>query len=406
MSQVVAMAKQIEDLERTLHAVGDNYVEARTPQTQDERNQPTTILPVTLSGLHEEDPPEEQHSAPTFHSTSAVQEPERDRMDLNVASTASAPILSHGLEDFSMTNDQVALWQSRAAEVCAMQLHLPFSQINHLFETYWTWVYPAFMFVSKPHFLMSTAVGDRYSSPLLSSVVCLQATRFTDHLLREELLSHVRLLLGQEIHRQPTMPLLQALLQLSAREIGNGSLHQAWLYSGMAFRLAVDMGIMAEPARPGADTTDNAMRGQMAWSCYLWDKSISLYLGRAPSLSECPNFEPALLDQGIETAMWMPYPRESNASNIWPPTQSYGVSCFINFCKIGKIIHDVLDNIYAKKAGCDGLAFVQHTRERLESWRLNSPQHLKVPPGSQSCHPTHILSQKYVQHISYAMGPH
>lgn len=391
MSQVMAMANQIEDLERALHAAGDDQVGTHAPPAQVQTQQSTETPAVALSNDNNDAQTDEQHSAPAFNSTSAVQEPARGSDDRNVT---PFPTTHYDPKPIPMSPEQLALWQSKASEVCAMQLHLPVARITHLFETYWTWVYPAFMFVSKPDFVRSTAIGDRYSSPLLSSVVLLQATRFTDHLLREELLSHVRLLLGQEIHRPPSIPLVQALLQLSAREIGNGSLQQAWLYSGMAFRLAVDMGIMVKPGGSQADDTDSAMRGQLAWSCYLWDKAISLYLGRTPSLPECPNFEPVLLDQQIETAWWMPHLEDSNIGNIWLPTQSHGVTCFTNFCKIGKIIHDVLATIYAKKPGCNVLSFVQHTRERLDAWRTESPQELVVLPGSQQCPAPHILSQK------------
>jgi hypothetical protein len=42
----------------------------------------------------------------------------------------------------------------------------------------------------------------------------------------------------------PSIPTVQALLLLSAQECGQGNLSQAWLYSGMAFRLLVDLGIV------------------------------------------------------------------------------------------------------------------------------------------------------------------
>lgn len=392
MSQVVAMANQIENLERALHAAGDGQFKACTPPAQVQpHQQPTETPSIALPAYNADAQAEHQHSAPAFNSTSAVQEPARDG---DGPTATPFPMAFYDTDPVPMSSDQLALWQSKASEVCAMQLRLPIAQISHLFETYWAWVYPAFMFVSRPHFLRSTAAGDRYSSPLLCSVILLQATRFTDHLLREELLSHVRLLLGQEIHRSPSVPLVQALLQLSAREIGNGALHQAWLYSGMAFRLAVDMGIMVKPGSSQTDSTDNAVRGQLAWSCYLWDKAISLYLGRRPSLPECPSFQPVLLDQHIESASWVPYLDDSNTSNIWLPTQSHGVTCYTNFCKIGEIVHDILETIYAKKPGCDVSSFVQHTRERLGAWRTDSPQDLVVLPCSQTCPAPHILSQK------------
>jgi hypothetical protein len=57
------------------------------------------------------------------------------------------------------------------------------------------------------------------------------------------LIARARLLLGTEIHRPSSIPTVQALLQLSARDLAYGSISQAWLYSGMAFRMVSDLGL-------------------------------------------------------------------------------------------------------------------------------------------------------------------
>jgi len=393
------MAKKIEELERALAPFENEKMMAqRMPEGVESR----PSLPVAISGgstidqRNGNNTPDIQQFSPDFQSTSAVQEPHRN----DSVEEISLPIRDPNLP--TMTTTQLALWHSRAVEACSLQQGLLSKQIDHLFKTYWTWVFPAFLFVSRPHFLRDTSVGGPYSSPLLCSVICLQATRFTNHMLGQELISHVRFLLGQEIHRGPSIPLVQALLQLSARELGNGSLHQSWLYSGMAFRLATDMGIFTRPPKSAMDATENHIRGQLAWSCYLWDKAISLYLGRVPSLPERPDSEPVVLDDQIEAEIWVPYVRASsdptndmsNNSNTLHPVQTYGITCFSNFCKLGTIIHDILATMYAKKPNSDMLAFVQQTRHRLEHWRCETPIHLKTLPGSQICPPAHIISQK------------
>ena len=394
MSQVVNMAKRIEELERAVAPFENNEMMARKlPESELQQS-----APMDTSGASAIDQRNGsktsviQQFSPSFQSTSAVQEPHHNDSDEEILPPVHDPNLP------PMTTTQLALWHSRAVEACSLQQRLPSEKIDHLFKTYWTWVFPAFLFVSRPHFLTDTSVGGQYSSPLLCSVICLQATRFTDHILGKELLSHVRFLLGQEIHRGPSIPLVQALLQLSARELGNGSLHQAWLYSGMAFRLATDMGIFTRPPKSASDATENHVRGQLAWSCYLWDKAVSLYLGRVPSLPERPDFEPVILDDQIETEIWAPYVGGSsdlaNNSNSWHPVQTYGITCFSNFCKLGTIIHDILATMYTKKPNSDMLAFVQETRHRLENWRSETPAQLKIQPASQICPPAHIISQK------------
>lgn len=82
------------------------------------------------------------------------------------------------------------------------------------------------------------------------------------------------------------IPTIQTLLLLSARECGQGNRTQAWLYSGMAFRLLDDLGISIDSRKYSGSAQlndeDIEIRNRLFWSCYFWDKMISLYFGRAP----------------------------------------------------------------------------------------------------------------------------
>jgi hypothetical protein len=81
---------------------------------------------------------------------------------------------------------------------------------------------------------------------------------------------------------------VQTLLILSAQECSHGNRTQAWIYSGIAFRLGEDMGIFIDGQRyAGAvklSDEDIEIRRRLFWSCYFWDKMISLYLGRSPTI--------------------------------------------------------------------------------------------------------------------------
>lgn len=400
MSQILAMTQRIQEIEQASGHFEDEQMAASIPADRhlQEQSLPSayhSVQPQDVNVAHDALPL--QFCTP-FQSTSAVQEPTQSVDNLT-------PAPNQEVRAPAMTSYQLAEWHERALEACSHQLRLPVETVRHLLTTYWSWVFPAFMFVSRPQFLKDTSTGGKYSSPLLIAVMCLHATRLTDHARAEDLHSHVRYMLGREIHSTPSIPLVQALLQLSARELGNGSLHQAWLYSGMAFRLATDMGIMTAATSPAADATEAHVRGQLAWSCYLWDKAVSLYLGRTPSLPESPNFEPSILDESIEEEIWNPV--HSNAGAVAFSAQTHGISCFKNFCKLGVIIQDVLATIYAMKPNTDIVAFVQHARNRLEAWRANSPPHLTASATSSLCPPPHILSQKYGHyHVFVRRGQH
>jgi hypothetical protein len=137
---------------------------------------------------------------------------------------------------------------------------------------------------------MST--GGPYYSPFLVTVLCAHAARFEEGNLAEILISRARLLLGNEIHKPSAIPTVQALLQLSARDLAYGNTSQGWLYSGMAFRMVSDLGLHHSSGKilslGNLTPEDLEIRRRLFWSCYFWDKTVSLYLGRTPVLTEVP----------------------------------------------------------------------------------------------------------------------
>lgn len=87
------------------------------------------------------------------------------------------------------------------------------------------------------------------------------------------------------------IPTIQALLLLSAQESGRGNRTQAWLYSGMAFRLVEDLGITIDSRKYSSvqfSDEDIEIRNRLFWSCYFWDKLVSLYFGRSPIIQDSP----------------------------------------------------------------------------------------------------------------------
>ena len=84
------------------------------------------------------------------------------------------------------------------------------------------------------------------------------------------------------------IPTIQALLLVSAQDCSTGNWTQAWMYSGIAFRLAEDLGLNvdgdrhAEPISFSAEESE--IRNRLFWTCYFWDKILSLYLGRCPTM--------------------------------------------------------------------------------------------------------------------------
>lgn len=102
-------------------------------------------------------------------------------------------------------------------------------------------------------------------------------------------------------HGISKIPTVQALLLLSAQQCGCGNRTQAWLYSGMAFRMIDDMGLCIDGKRHvdagHFSPEDIEVRNRLFWSCYFWDKLISLYFGRSPMIQGSDISPPRILSK-------------------------------------------------------------------------------------------------------------
>lgn len=117
------------------------------------------------------------------------------------------------------------------------------------------------------------ATGGRYYSEFLLTVMCAHAAKYQDGNYSDFLLTRARRLLGTAIQQPSSIPTVQALLQLSARDFAHGCISQAWVYSGIAFRMASDLGLQhsGDNVR-GLNPLDLEIRRRLFWSCYFWDK--------------------------------------------------------------------------------------------------------------------------------------
>ncbi|KAF3044865.1 hypothetical protein E8E11_006813 [Didymella keratinophila] len=194
------------------------------------------------------------------------------------------------------------------------------------------------------------------------------------------------------------VPTVQALLLLSAQECGRGDRTQAWLYSGMAFRLTDDMGICVDGRRhedaEKYSIEDLEIRNRLFWSCYFWDKLISLYFGRIPLIQNSAMSPPRILmDDTAEIEAWTPH---GLLSPDYLPKQAHVVSCFVQMCALAEVLNRILKHLYSPSLDLrPSESYQSAVREgsRLRDWWRDLPSHLKIDLSASSleCPPSHVV---------------
>ncbi|KAL5461000.1 hypothetical protein PMIN07_005508 [Paraphaeosphaeria minitans] len=353
-----------------------------------------------------------------YGPTSAVHDPPQLQLEVPLGESSSAsPKSSSKLDVLSALVEHAQeskIWEEYALGNASLQTGIPRPIVAKLLHMNWIWVSPMFMYVYRPAFIRDMATSGRYYSEFLLTVMCAHAAKYVEGNYANILLSRVRHLLGTAIQQPSSIPTVQALLQLSARELAHGSMSQAWNYSGIAFRMASDLGLeYIGPNVRGLGPVDLEIRKRLFWSCYFWDKATSLYAGRLPAITELPHHSThdIVIDDAMELEEWSPHHDDllnltRLAQNQYPDSKSHVVSCFANSCKLSIIINDIILQLYSPKSRTITETALRSIKMRLDIWRVELPAHLRYDPENlpSVCPPPHIISQNMLYYTTMILA--
>ena len=141
----------------------------------------------------------------------------------------------------------------------------------------------------------------------------------------------------------------QALLLLGYREVGIGAMAQAWLYVGMAVRMAQDLGLhkSAEEwtsvgGRSLFSRAELQERRRIWYGCVVMDKYVCTYIGRPVAITE-RDFDTELpgVEEGEEAELWRPHPSPPVLEDVggvhaheMMPAPGHVLSCFNESAKL------------------------------------------------------------------------
>lgn len=118
------------------------------------------------------------------------------------------------------------------------------------------------------------AAGYRFADKTREDVKRLSFGSWESSLHRE-----AKSMLDIELERPGEIPSVQALLILADLECGVGRDTQGWMYSGMANRLASDIGLHVSHS-DGINETEKRVRRQTMAACVMLDRQLATFLGR------------------------------------------------------------------------------------------------------------------------------
>ncbi|KAJ4301537.1 hypothetical protein N0V90_003630 [Kalmusia sp. IMI 367209] len=280
--------------------------------------------------------------------------------------------------------------------------------VRHLINMYFCWHYSFFTTLSKHLFMKEFQLGKpppgsrrktEYCTPLLVNAMLALGCHFTswpaaravrddsatagDHFFREA----KRLILENDLHEVPALTTVQALALMSVREAGCGREAKGWVYSGMSFRMACDLGLnLGMSSKGGIEETEEDARRITFWGCFLFDKCWSNYLGRLPQLPRAIVTVPKPEVFPIEDAeIWSAYTDSGVSQAHSQPSRTRAVA--VQITKLCEISSDLMNYFYnpidmdKAKGKQAELKKLSEIHQRLETWRRELPKELEPKEG-------------------------
>ncbi|KAK5636529.1 hypothetical protein RRF57_012241 [Xylaria bambusicola] len=299
--------------------------------------------------------------------------------------------------------------------------------VTHLLNMYFNWHYPYFTTLSRSLFYRDFFRGKHnlaphkisYCSSLLVNAMLALGCHFTnvstayategdswtkgDHFFSEA----KRLIIDHDEYEKPRLTTVQALALMSVREAGCGREAKGWVYSGMSFRMAQDLGLNMNLGGINGDLEhlnekEVDARTVTFWGCFLFDKCWSNYMGRMPQLPKnsysVPKYD-VFPEEDAEN--WCPYTDSGFDESSRQPARTRAIG--LQLSTLCEISSDLLLFFYhpshiGRSSGKSvELKKLSELHRRLEEWHKELPAELQPKDGQL---PNVILMHMFF-HLQY-----
>ncbi|KIW42414.1 uncharacterized protein PV06_05969 [Exophiala oligosperma] len=165
-----------------------------------------------------------------------------------------------------------------------------------------------------------------------------------------------------DIHQEGSILFVEVLSLIAPYMQNLNRKDAAFLYIGLALRMAISLGLHQEIDDPTMDMVEQEHRRRVWWSVYSMDRIISVKSGNPISIH----------DEDIDVA-W-PSPIPGIDANLSPPR------VLAHYTQLSRILGRIGEGIYRKKhkTGTNLLTSVQSIMHDLSEWLSHVPQELRI----------------------------
>ncbi|KAM3464013.1 hypothetical protein MY5147_003336 [Beauveria neobassiana] len=302
-------------------------------------------------------------------------------------------------DNFLPSMDPITSWTDVTSDVIL---------ITHLLNLYFTYHYPYFTTLPRHLFWRDFAKGrgavgqsSSHCSSLLVNAMLALGCHFTDvpgafgdssdtrtkgdHFFAEA----KRLIMEGDEFERPRLVTVQALALMSVREAGCAREATGWVYSGMSFRMAQDIGLNLEVSSNDKKVmTDEEIDARRItfWGCFNFDKCWSNYLGRLPQLPKS-TFTVAKFDvfPDEDSSPWIPLTDKGFDETAKQPSRTRAAA--LHLSSLCEISSDLLlffyhpNHIHRSTGKTVELKKLSELHKRLEEWRKHLPREFEAGDG-------------------------
>ncbi|KAG8948397.1 hypothetical protein FRC04_009767 [Tulasnella sp. 424] len=183
---------------------------------------------------------------------------------------------------------------------------------------------------------------------------------------------------------------VQAMLLMGYREIGLGTMAQAWLYLGVAIRSAQDVGLHRSIAKwqlSGARrfTDEEKETRARIWHCAVrLDRYVSTYIGRPLSVYE-HDYDTHIPeeDPDEENELWAEYPTFASGveqiehlKHSNKPQPARVISVFKQSITLSKLLGGIVRNLYVTRLPSSSTRYRERAliEQKLDKWLIELPE--------------------------------